>query len=518
MILVLRSNFPAFSASSSVAVAGTLCSEVLASADGRWLVLRTPSLQQLQCSGPECGYSALIVSTPAGSRTPAVAASRRLSDNTTVAFRGATLSCPPFCPGLPLPTTASRNSSIDSGVLVPVALDASGSSFVAVSQMSALAAPVAAAAAASSSGASSSGGSSGVSGSSGFGMYYSQTCSSGSFTDPLSGACTNVSDPASSDCALGAGSSCTRCPAGALCPSGTRLWPRPGYYVGSERDSSTVPCAPPSPETRCKGWDAIAGITSCGRGYRQASFMCASCSDGYASVDDGSCTLCPTSSEPQSFITAFWAAYKGLALLSLAVVSAVLSAFVTLVVAQRCKCCFSFRFVRTNALYSIGEYDPFSVSHIDASSPVGKMQKPGYEKGVSVASKETMRFFNHSLMSIVWLLLAIQLSSQVCVNGMYSKFDFVASKLCIMHLLTCVPSHITFSDCPCNFTIAPSAIEQRHVSCFGSCDFKRLRHRCNMCISTQCSWHNDSAFQLSNWSHVNFFDSVFHYLYCIFCQ
>lgn len=44
----------------------------------------------------------------------------------------------------------------------------------------------------------------------------------GVFTDPTTGGCSNASDPASLNCAYGAGENCALCPLSALCPGGFR--------------------------------------------------------------------------------------------------------------------------------------------------------------------------------------------------------------------------------------------------------------------------------------------------------
>jgi len=84
------------------------------------------------------------------------------------------------------------------------------------------------------------------------------------WTDPLTGACTNASDPASYNCAFGGGDGCVRCFDGALCPGGSRLWPRVGYWAASDSVSSVAPCPPPDPLIKCQGWNVSAGLVQCG--------------------------------------------------------------------------------------------------------------------------------------------------------------------------------------------------------------------------------------------------------------
>jgi len=174
-LVVLRSLRPAFTDATTASVGGTPCSQVLASQDGSWLVVRLPSLHDLQCGGvADCGYAALIVKTPSGSSAVPVSTTfnRRLSSSASFAYRGATLACPPFCPGLPLPSVAT-NTSVGAGVYVPVALDDSDSAatFAALPQAAVLAAPVSTAVAASTGSSGSSTLALGPGQTSGFGIY-----------------------------------------------------------------------------------------------------------------------------------------------------------------------------------------------------------------------------------------------------------------------------------------------------------------------------------------------------------
>jgi hypothetical protein len=111
----------------------------------------------------------------------------------------------------------------------------------------------------------------------------------GLYTDPSSGSCTNASDPLSFTCAFGAGSGCTACPTGALCPGGYRLWPRAGYWVPADTTRTVVPCDPPNSMQRCMGWSVAAGATVCGPGFRQGSYRCNACASGYFPFGDGTC-------------------------------------------------------------------------------------------------------------------------------------------------------------------------------------------------------------------------------------
>jgi len=49
------------------------------------------------------------------------------------------------------------------------------------------------------------------------------------------------------------------CPSGALCPGGSRLWPREGFWAASDTVSSVTPCTPPDPTAKCAGWNITAG-------------------------------------------------------------------------------------------------------------------------------------------------------------------------------------------------------------------------------------------------------------------
>lgn len=147
------------------------------------------------------------------------------------------------------------------------------------------------------------------------GVFYSSSCTDAGYTDPATGACTNASDPASFTCAYGAGKACSQCPENSLCPGGSRIWPRAGFFAFSEMDAYVQLCSEAGDAAaRCVGWDPIAGATICGAGYRQGSFLCDACAEscewrrgvGGAKipstlhltcadypVGDGSCAACP---------------------------------------------------------------------------------------------------------------------------------------------------------------------------------------------------------------------------------
>jgi hypothetical protein len=75
---------------------------------------------------------------------------------------------------------------------------------------------------------------------------------------------------------------CMACPPTALCPGGSRMWPKRGYWKEKESDVTTLPleCPPPSKQ-RCVGWDGSTQTTKCGEGYSQETPLCAACAQGW---------------------------------------------------------------------------------------------------------------------------------------------------------------------------------------------------------------------------------------------
>lgn len=241
----------AFSLNATNASVGVAAGHVTAaSSDGGWAVLDTPSAADL-CGNDlvECGYATLS-----------------LVNQAAQSHRGASLSCPPFCPG-----------AIGAGV-VPLALS-DGSFTLGTDPTSPLGSlPVAQS----------------LSSTTSEGLYYTVKCAqTGLWTDPSSGACANASDPASYNCALGSGVSCGPCPTGALCPGGSRVWARAGYWVPSEGSTTVSPCSPPNAASRCTGWSATLGTSQCGPAYLQGSFRCSACASGYFIDESGTCVACP---------------------------------------------------------------------------------------------------------------------------------------------------------------------------------------------------------------------------------
>lgn len=286
-------QLPAFTSETRVTIGRAECTDTVASADGLWLLVTSPTAAALGCdANGDCGHVNLAVINPDGDDGGG-SAGRRAQE----LYLGASIACPPFCPGV-----------IGTGLIVPLAVaadasngSASGYTYVAasVSESGAVVA-VPALAAATTSGS--------------MGLYYSTKCeNSGLFTDPASGACTNGSNPDSYGCAFGSGSSCSLCDPGAICPGGSRAWTRPGYYSASEATQHPAPCAQPDPASRCTGWDPVAGRTSCGLPYRQGTYLCGACAAGSYAVGDGSCAICPP-------IASSWDRYRGLFGLLIAIV------------------------------------------------------------------------------------------------------------------------------------------------------------------------------------------------------
>jgi outer membrane protein assembly factor BamB/cytochrome bd-type quinol oxidase subunit 2 len=227
--------------------------------------LLCPSLQATE----DCGYLQLTIAA-----TNVV----NPADNLTVAL-GATLSCPPFCPN-DFPGTVPFAVNND-----PMVYGSTSQSFMpARPQPDGAGPPIPISMVVLPS----------------TGLYMTIECTASGFTDPLSGACINVSDPRSAICAFGAGASCVTCPGNALCPGGYRAWPVPGYYTAAESSGIVTVCPPPAVE-RCLGWNASASATQCGPTYLQKSYTCAACAAGYYPAPvDGTCTLCPYGGKPSA--------------------------------------------------------------------------------------------------------------------------------------------------------------------------------------------------------------------------
>lgn len=182
------------------------------------------------------------------------------------------MSCPPFCPGafdgaFPFVSApAASSSSTDPllqlarwpigatpGTVLPEAVQWSGSSL---------------------------------------GLVYAFACPG--YTSPhLDGACTNTSHPLFPNCAFGEGAACRRCPANAVCPGGSRMWPaKPGFFVEAESTGVLLRCAAPS-TARCIEFDVASGAMRCGDAYAQGSWGCLTCAAGSYPKSDGGCAACP---------------------------------------------------------------------------------------------------------------------------------------------------------------------------------------------------------------------------------
>jgi hypothetical protein len=151
----------------------------------------------------------------------------------------------------------------------------------------------------------------------------------GLYTEPASGACTNATDPDSRFCAYGGGEQCDLCPSQGLCPGGFRIWPRPGYWIPSERSSAAelVPCPPPA-TSRCVSWDTSSGSVTCGYGYRAQSLTCSSCAQGFYE-QGGRCVTCPARRTT-------WEIFQGLLELVLFVFGAIALVYASLLAVVRC--------------------------------------------------------------------------------------------------------------------------------------------------------------------------------------
>lgn len=259
--LLLRGKAGAFASNATtVSLGGVPVSVGAVSSSGEWLLIDTPTPEQLCGSASrDCGYVALEVSN-----APEPVA------------LGASLTCPPFCPGV----VERRNGS--GGGVIPLALGEGGYTLGVDPPTANGSLPTVLPRAEWPPSADG-------------GIYYAAPCDTAraAWTDPSTGACANASDPASYACAYGGGATCVPCPAGALCPGGSRLWPRPGYWVAGETAAAVVPCPPPDPGVKCSGWSPTLGSVQCGAPYLQGSYLCSVCALGFVEQGDGSCKPCP---------------------------------------------------------------------------------------------------------------------------------------------------------------------------------------------------------------------------------
>lgn len=240
--LVLRSTRRSFSPLTRVRIGGVECGGTVASADGHWLAVLTPSPVALCGSeATDCSYASLSVTNPS-----------------TDAERGVTLSCPPFCSGvlapwssvvpLPLESTSGYGVALVPAAAarpgaLPVALGALDFGALGTGALSPVYSP---------------------------GIYFAVACSdSGIYTDPSTGQCTNQSSPGFQLCAFGGGDACKPCPQGGMCPGGFRCWSLPGFFAPLESSPVTIPCSEPGALEKCVGWSVAISQTRCGPGYLQ---------------------------------------------------------------------------------------------------------------------------------------------------------------------------------------------------------------------------------------------------------
>lgn len=307
-VVVLRARAPAFTGATSIALGGIRCVLGAASSDGLWALVTTPSPVEICGSNTtECGYVALELTNLESSSATHVGDGTEWTARRLQSFVGelpdynVTVACPPVCPGaLDIPGVglfAAATPGVVELASMPTSAGEGLPQPLPVSQFS----------------------------SSSAGFYYTRTCAqTGVYTDPTSGVCADPSDPASYLCAYGAGGACRPCPAGGLCPGGSRLWTRAGYWVASDAATDVAACAPPNPAARCIGWNVTTGATQCGRGYLQGSYLCGTCAKSFFEDSSGGCSACPV-------LSTAWARYAGLVYVAVAILSVVLCVWAVLV-------------------------------------------------------------------------------------------------------------------------------------------------------------------------------------------
>lgn len=299
-----------FSNATQITLGNVNCSMLAISTDGAWILVATPSPKAI-CGFDTvgCGYVALAVSNvdSGNEATWAVAEAAGVTSSAAggignVSYRGARLVCPPHCPfasgdALPFPLDDTLAPALGSALMPTMG--------------SGLPRPVVAPTATSE------------------GIYLFASCTQTSlYTDPLTGSCSNESDPASYLCAYGAESSCSVCPDNALCPGGYRLWPRTGAWEASDARGFTVFDCPPPALERCAGWNVTSGSTQCGSPYLQGSYLCSACASGYALSSDGTCEACPV-------IASMWDRYRVLLMIIAALLGIVSLVYAVLLLLVR---------------------------------------------------------------------------------------------------------------------------------------------------------------------------------------
>jgi len=115
-------------------------------------------------------------------------------------------------------------------------------------------------------------------------------------------------------------------------------------------------------------------LTACGTGYRPGSYLCASCADGWAAADDGSCRRCPAYISVLSPSVALWPAYQNLALLSLSIAALIGIGMCSVFLARshivKFESCARWRLC--HPLKVIGEYNPVPILAMRSSLPLSK--------------------------------------------------------------------------------------------------------------------------------------------------
>ena len=84
--------------------------------------------------------------------------------------------------------------------------------------------------------------------------------------------------------------SCLPCPTGGICPGGTMLVPKPGYWRSSNASEIVYAC--PLAGACLGNSTATDGIGQCSEGYE--GVMCSSCMGGYTKTSNGYCNVCPS--------------------------------------------------------------------------------------------------------------------------------------------------------------------------------------------------------------------------------
>lgn len=267
LTLVTSGTFNSSATLVRIAQSAVMSSRV--SADGRLMHIQLPSSLSL-CGSFECGYVPFTIET----------------NGVSLTCPGCCASAPGFVPICATTSSLSTRSSASESSCVAAASSMDGTSPPSVVDVS----PTA-------------------------GLFITSKCTGLMYTDPATGACTNVSDPSFARCAFGAGDGCSICPANAICPGGYRAWPLPGYYTPSEASALILAC--PLPAQRCSGWDTSLSLVICGVGYRERSYMCSACAHGFFAYVDGSCVPCPSTPTLAASVTVFvlFVAYMSAALL-----------------------------------------------------------------------------------------------------------------------------------------------------------------------------------------------------------